>query len=231
MPPTLDFAPTGPDDDGPDLAAHECPCKPADDQYLLTVEEGQVSIVHAACGKQPPSTCGDWHDLAVMDNPIPVTVTWVNDTGTHWEDPDPYVQITATSVPEDVRAAALELSRKHQQAAEEQAELTKTAGKFLLVSHHTPAGYNAYGSVITPGYRVDQGPDGTVRVDHRMPEADLSDPDRPSSDDRAAERHRQVNAYAATFTAAGWTVERYGPHDQRPWLLARPADQDGGETS
>jgi hypothetical protein len=228
----LEFSPLNIDnaDEEPDLAAHECHCKPADDQYLLTVEEGQAVIVHAACGKQPSSTWGDWHDLVFMDL-IPVTVIWKPACdGSTWHCMTPcdcgaIVQVTATSVPKDVRAAALELSRIHASAPEHAPDVT--AARLLLLAHHTPAGYNEYGSVVTPGYRVDEGPDGKVRVDYRMPEADLSDPNRPSSDDMAAERHRQVHAYTATFTGAGWTVERRGLRDQRPWLLAAPSAASG----
>ncbi|WP_128382401.1 hypothetical protein [Streptomyces cavernae] len=119
MPPKIDLFHTEPDAEEPDLTADECHCKPADDQYLLTIEEGTAVIVHAACGKQHPSSWGDWHDLTVMDNPIPVTVEWVAECNrSAWHGMTPcdcgaIVQVTATSVPEDVRAAALELSRKH----------------------------------------------------------------------------------------------------------------------
>jgi hypothetical protein len=50
---------------------------------------------------------------------IPVTVKWERECdGSPWHgltpcDDGSYIQVTATSVPEDVRTAALELSRKH----------------------------------------------------------------------------------------------------------------------
>jgi hypothetical protein len=226
MPPSIDLFDAEPDDQEPDLAADECGCQPADTQYLLTIEEGQAHIVHAACGKQPPSNWGDWNEATVMA-PIPVTVEWQPECdGSAWHGMTPcdcgaIVQVTATSVPEDVRAAALELSRQHGRATVRATANVAAAGH-VLFPKHTPAYYNRYGSVSAPGYRVDEGPDGKARIDHRMPEPDLSDPNRPSRDELAAERHRQVDAYAATLTAAGWTVERRGPHDQRPWLLAAP---------
>jgi hypothetical protein len=95
-----------------------CQCPPGDNQYLMEIEEGQAVLVHATCGKQPPSSWGDWQEFVVM-NPIPVTVEWATDCdGNRWHGLDPcdcdyWVQVTATSVPEDVRAAALELSQKH----------------------------------------------------------------------------------------------------------------------
>jgi hypothetical protein len=90
----------------------------------------------------------------------------------------------------------------------------------ILFARHTSAGHNQYGACNVAGYRLDDGPDGKVRVSHRAPEPDLLDPDRPSSDDLAAEQHQQMDAYAATLTEAGWAVERCGPRSRRPWLLA-----------
>ncbi|MFF0009627.1 hypothetical protein ACFYQT_40235 [Streptomyces tibetensis] len=90
-----------------------CQCPTGDTKYLLTIEEGQAVLVHAACGKQPSYTWGDYQDLLTMDGPIPVTVEWMSDSGSLWEEPDPWVKVTATSVPEDVRTDALALSRKH----------------------------------------------------------------------------------------------------------------------
>jgi hypothetical protein len=101
-----------------DLDSDGCQCKPADNQYLLSVDEGQAVLIHAACGKQPPRNWGDWHDLVGMD-PIPVTVEWeANCSGSTWHgdhrcDCDHWVEVSATSVPEDVRAAALKTSREH----------------------------------------------------------------------------------------------------------------------
>jgi hypothetical protein len=95
-----------------------CQCPPGDNQFLLEIDEGQAVLVHAACGKQPPSSWGDWQEFVHM-NPIPVSVEWDTDCdGSPWHgmdrcDCDHWVQVEATSVPEDVRAGALELSRKH----------------------------------------------------------------------------------------------------------------------
>lgn len=55
------------------LADSECPCLKPDDQYLLEVDAGSVSLVHKACGKQAR---GDYLDLVEMA-PVPVTVTAV----------------------------------------------------------------------------------------------------------------------------------------------------------
>jgi hypothetical protein len=48
----------------------ECSCEKPDDQYLLDIDQGAVSLVHKACGKQMH---GDYHDL-VEAGPVPVTV-------------------------------------------------------------------------------------------------------------------------------------------------------------
>lgn len=106
-----DIAPEGYDDTG-------CQCPPGDTQYLLEIEEGGIVLIHATCGKQPPASWGDWHDLVAM-GPIPVTVTWERECdGSEWHgdrrcDDGSYIVVEATSVPEDVRTQALELSRRH----------------------------------------------------------------------------------------------------------------------
>ncbi|MFF7795576.1 hypothetical protein [Streptomyces sp. NPDC007991] len=111
---TLNFQPVNePADDDTDYDDTGCQCPPGDNQYLLEIEEGQAVLVHAACGRRPSHTWGDYQDLLTMDGPIPVTVEWMGEKGSLWEEPDPWVQVTATSVPEDVRADALALSRKH----------------------------------------------------------------------------------------------------------------------
>jgi hypothetical protein len=115
----LNFQPVeGPDTDNPDYDDTGCECPPGDNQYLLEIDEGRASLVHAACGKTPPYQWGDWEDLVYM-NPIPVTVGWETDCdGNRWHginpcDCDAWVQAAATSIPEDIRQAALDLSRKH----------------------------------------------------------------------------------------------------------------------
>lgn len=101
-----------------DYQHDECQCPRGDNQFLLEIEEGQAVLVHAACGKQPPSDWGDWHDLVSMA-PIPVTVKWESECdGSMWHGMDrcdhgSNIVVEATSVPEDVRASALELTRKH----------------------------------------------------------------------------------------------------------------------
>ena len=95
-----------------------CQCPPGDKQYLLEIEEGQAVLVHASCGKRPPANWGDWNDLVFM-GPIPVTVEWEKECdGSPWHGMNPcddgsYIVVTATSVPEHVRAEALELTHKH----------------------------------------------------------------------------------------------------------------------
>jgi hypothetical protein len=117
--PALYFEPVDePTADNPDYDNTGCQCPPGDNQYLMEIQEGQAVLVHATCGRQPSYTWGDFQDLIVMD-PIPVTVAWERDCdgsawhGDHRCDCDAWVQVTASSVPEDVRAAALELSQKH----------------------------------------------------------------------------------------------------------------------
>ncbi|MFD5910187.1 hypothetical protein ACFWHL_15870 [Streptomyces massasporeus] len=89
-----------------------------------------------------------------------------------------------------------------------------------LAEHHARVGKNEYGASVTPGFVVCAGAEGRARVSHVTPSPDLLDPDRISDDDLAAERHRMVDAYAATLTAAGWRVEQRGPRSRYPYLLA-----------
>lgn len=93
----------------------------------------------------------------------------------------------------------------------------------LLARHHQRVGKNGYGASVTPGFSVVPGRDGRARVSHMTPSPDLLDPNRASDDDLAAERHRMVDAYAATLTEAGWRVERRGPHSRHPYLLVGSA--------
>lgn len=98
-------------------------------------------------------------------------------------------------------------------------EAVDQAARVLFAKHKVSVD-DRYGKCIAPGYVVDEGRDGQVRVSHRMPEPDLLDGDRMSDDEMAAERHEMVDAYAKTLEAAGWTVERRGPHARKPYLLA-----------
>ena len=115
----LHFQPVDePTPDNEDYDDTGCQCPPGDNRYLLEIEEGQAVLVHAACGKQPSYSWGDWHDLVSM-GPIPVTVNWERECdGSPWHgmtrcDCDSYVVVEATSVPENVRTKALELTHKH----------------------------------------------------------------------------------------------------------------------
>jgi hypothetical protein len=97
--------------------------------------------------------------------------------------------------------------------------LTDAAARILFDKHDFASCNNA-GRCIRAGYVVSEGSEGRVRVAHRIPEPDLLDDDRPSDDEMAAERHRMVDEYATTLTAAGWAVEKRGPHSRNPYLLA-----------
>jgi hypothetical protein len=87
-----------------------------------------------------------------------------------------------------------------------------------------------YGKCTASGYVVDESTDGEVRVSHRMPELTATDDgydDRMSSDEMAAERHKMIDAYAATLEADGWIVERKGPHSRKPYLMVSlPSDPE-----
>ena len=61
----------------------ECTCSQPDDQYLMEIDNGSVSLTHRACGKQPR---GDYIDLVEMAR-IPVTVKaepYGNCDGSQW---------------------------------------------------------------------------------------------------------------------------------------------------
>lgn len=97
---------------------------------------------------------------------------------------------------------------------------TVDAAARVLFAKHKVGVSDRYGNCTAPGYIVDEGRDGHVRVSHRIPEPDLLDDDRMSDDEMAAERHQMVDAYAKTLEAAGYTVERKGPRSRSPYLLA-----------
>ena len=75
---------------GPDLTADECPCPKPDDQYLMQVDCGTASLVHAACGKRPAPWAGD----AVSMAPVPVTLHWHTSTDYWTGEVDAYGDIT-----------------------------------------------------------------------------------------------------------------------------------------
>lgn len=91
---------------------------------------------------------------------------------------------------------------------------------------HKPVKVNEYGSYIDPGYKVESSNDvDTVRIEHKLPEPDLLDPDRMGTDERYLTRLGARNAYTATLRAAGWSVEERTVLGNRPILLAaKPAD-------
>ena len=93
---------------------------------------------------------------------------------------------------------------------------------------HEPAGYNEYGSVVTPGYKVEacSRPEA-VRIEHKLPESDLSDPNRMGSDEKHLARLEMRDAYAKTLSDAGWTVESRTVRGNRPILFATAPKGDG----
>ncbi|MFD1278034.1 hypothetical protein [Streptomyces kaempferi] len=97
---------------------------------------------------------------------------------------------------------------------------TVDAAARTLFAKHAPANMNRYGACEDAGYQAREGRDDKVRVSHVIPNQDLLDDDRMTDDEQAAERHRMVDAYAATLEAAGWTVDRRGPRSRKPYLLA-----------
>lgn len=91
----------------------------------------------------------------------------------------------------------------------------------LRAAEHKPVEDNEYGSYVSPGYKVESSNDeDTVRVEHKMPEDDLTDPNRMSRNEKYEARLAARDAYAATLRAAGWTVEERIVHGNRPILLA-----------
>jgi hypothetical protein len=92
-----------------------------------------------------------------------------------------------------------------------------------LAARHTAAVLNEYGSCITAGYAIGPGTDDRARVHHQQPSIDLTDPFRPSSNERAADQDVCVDAYAHTLEAAGLTVERKTV-STGPILLAAPPE-------
>jgi hypothetical protein len=86
---------------------------------------------------------------------------------------------------------------------------------------HLPVEVNEYGSYITPGYKCESSNDvDTVRVEHKLPPGDLTDPDRMTTDEEYLARLAGQQAYAATLRAAGWGVAERTVHGNRPILLA-----------
>ncbi|MFD7109146.1 hypothetical protein ACFWAF_03015 [Streptomyces microflavus] len=98
-------------------------------------------------------------------------------------------------------------------------EAVDQAARVLFAKHKVSVD-DRYGKCISPGYVVDESRDGGVRVSHRMPEPDLLDDDRMSSDEMAEERHGMVELYAKSLESAGWSVTRRGPRSRNPYLLA-----------
>lgn len=105
------------------------------------------------------------------------------------------------------------------------ARLRADVAEGLRGAGHELAGYNEYGSVVTPGYRVENSnkPD-RARVEHKLPEPDLSDPDRASHDERCEARLAAAAAYAATLRAAGFDVIERTVLGNRPILLVGRTD-------
>lgn len=105
--------------------------------------------------------------------------------------------------------------------------LIRDAAGELWGAGHQPVEVNEYGSCIGPGYKVESSNDAdTVRVEHKLPESDLTDPNRMTTDQKYEARLAAQQAYAATLRAAGWAVKERTVLGNRPILLATiSADQ------
>lgn len=105
--------------------------------------------------------------------------------------------------------------------------LIRDAAGELWGAGHEPVEVNEYGSYVSPGYKVEPSNDvDTVRVEHKLPEPDLTDPQRMGRDELYLARLGARDAYAATLRAAGWTVKERTVLGSRPILLATiSADQ------
>lgn len=83
---------------------------------------------------------------------------------------------------------------------------------------------NEYGAIVDPGYKVeDSAWPNAARVTHKLPETDLRDPDRLSSDERWALRLEMLERYTTVLRERGWVVEPSGvrPGTYEPWLIVR----------
>lgn len=94
------------------------------------------------------------------------------------------------------------------------------AASELWGAGHVPVEVDEYGRYITPGYKCESSNDAdTVRVEHKLPEPDLADPDRMGTDEMYLARLAAQQAYAATLRAAGWGVTERTVMQNRPILL------------
>lgn len=86
---------------------------------------------------------------------------------------------------------------------------------------------NEYGSVVGEGYKVEDGPEGAARVSHKLPEADLSDPYRMSSDERWWVRLGMLARYAEALRRGGFDVTPGGVNGgvYEPWLIVRRGEE------
>lgn len=89
---------------------------------------------------------------------------------------------------------------------------------------------NKYGSCVTAGYKVEFSAwPHLARVEHVLPESDLSDPNRLTADQRYEVRLEMRDAYAAVMREQGWSVQRKTVNVNRPILLVgRPKEASGG---
>lgn len=85
---------------------------------------------------------------------------------------------------------------------------------------------NEYGKTVKTGFRAEPNGDG-VRITHKIPDEDLMNPDRRSSDDRWLEKYRSCAVYTYVLERAGWSVEMRITPGNEVIVLARP--KDGGE--
>lgn len=83
---TVKWVEVAPDETpGPHPSDFECDCDvTGTNRFHLSIEEGHVSLVHAACGKPPMDDA--FPDNVQMD-PIPVDVTLYVESGTPYSEP------------------------------------------------------------------------------------------------------------------------------------------------
>jgi hypothetical protein len=108
--------------------------------------------------------------------------------------------------------------------------LVADAAAELRAAGHVPVEVNQYGSYTSPGYKCEASGDmDTVRIEYKLPEDDLTDPDRMSRNEKYEARLAARDAYAATLRASGWVVEERTVHGNRPILLTvSEAEETGG---
>lgn len=110
---------------------------------------------------------------------------------------------------------------------EHMSRLILDAATELRSAGHVPVEVNEYGSYTTPGFKCESSNDiDTVRVEHKLPDPDLTDPDRMGTDEMYLARLAAQQAYAETLRAAGWAVRERTVLGYRPILLVTRPDEN-----